>query len=172
MPEEIRFYRKSSPYGWLSNFFPSEITDGDIVYPSAEHFYQSRKTLLSGVRTWIASAPSPFLAKNAGNLLTLKEGFRPNWLEIREYYMCVAIYLKFLQNPELKTKLLETGDAILIEDSPTDYFWGCGRDGTGENKLGELLMKMRDDFHVNPSANRKTQRDYSPELADLMGVDY
>jgi ribA/ribD-fused uncharacterized protein len=39
--------------------------------------------------------------------------------------------------------LLLTGDHILIEDSPIDYFWGCGADGTGENYLGKILMSVR-----------------------------
>ena len=34
----------------------------------------------------------------------------------------------------------------VIEDSPTDAVWGCGRDGTGGNLLGSLMMKLRDEL--------------------------
>ncbi len=40
--------------------------------------------------------------------------------------------------------LLETGDLTLIEDSKTDYYWGIGAHGTGKNKLGETLVKVRE----------------------------
>jgi predicted NAD-dependent protein-ADP-ribosyltransferase YbiA (DUF1768 family) len=40
--------------------------------------------------------------------------------------------------------LLSTGNATLIEDSPMDFYWGCGSDGTGKNMLGKILMEYRD----------------------------
>ena len=50
---------------------------------------------------------------------------------------------KFITHPEIREILLMTGDEILIENSPTDYFWGCGADRTGENHLGRILMSVR-----------------------------
>ena len=41
-------------------------------------------------------------------------------------------------------KLLDsTKPAFIIEDSPYDYYWGCGSDGKGKNMLGQLLCKIR-----------------------------
>lgn len=54
-----------------------------------------------------------------------------------------AIKHKFDQNPYLKEKLLSTGDAELIEDSPEDMFWGGALEGS-KNTLGGLLMELRD----------------------------
>ena len=51
---------------------------------------------------------------------------------------------KFLQNEDLRVKLLETGDKKLIEHTENDKFWGDGGNGKGENRLGILLMKLRD----------------------------
>lgn len=51
---------------------------------------------------------------------------------------------KFLQNEDLRVKLLETGDKKLIEHTDKDKFWGDGGNGKGENRLGILLMKLRD----------------------------
>jgi predicted NAD-dependent protein-ADP-ribosyltransferase YbiA (DUF1768 family) len=39
--------------------------------------------------------------------------------------------------------LRESGHEDIVEDSPTDYFWGEGADGTGQNMLGKLWMKIR-----------------------------
>jgi ribA/ribD-fused uncharacterized protein len=68
-----------------------------------------------------------------------------------------ALYEKFHQNPELKDFLLATGDLQLAEASPHDRFWGTGvglgkveatkqQHWTGKNKLGELLMALRDEI--------------------------
>lgn len=42
--------------------------------------------------------------------------------------------------------LLATGAEELIENAPTDYFWGCGRTGSGKNKLGHILMRVRQEL--------------------------
>jgi len=40
--------------------------------------------------------------------------------------------------------LLSTGDEQIIENSPIDYYWGCGADGSGKNMLGQVLMEIRE----------------------------
>jgi hypothetical protein len=42
--------------------------------------------------------------------------------------------------------LLATGDEELIESAPTDTYWGVGRDGTGRNKLGQIMSRIRDEL--------------------------
>ncbi|KAE8231924.1 hypothetical protein CF326_g3049 [Tilletia indica] len=54
--------------------------------------------------------------------------------------------LKFLQNLQLQTRLLQTGDAHLIYKSETDSFFGSGHDGRGSNHLGKILMEIRSFF--------------------------
>ena len=44
---------------------------------------------------------------------------------------------------ELRELLLGTGEEELAEAAPTDFYWGVGRDGTGQNRLGHLLMRIR-----------------------------
>ena len=56
--------------------------------------------------------------------------------------MTKALIAKFTQNKNLRLALLNTDSALLIEDSSTDYFWGYGEDGRGENMLGNLLMEL------------------------------
>jgi predicted NAD-dependent protein-ADP-ribosyltransferase YbiA (DUF1768 family) len=41
---------------------------------------------------------------------------------------------------------MDTGTEELIEDSPVDYYWGCGADGSGKNMLGKLLMELREEL--------------------------
>ncbi len=40
--------------------------------------------------------------------------------------------------------LLATGDDLIIENARNYYYWGCGFDGSGTNKLGQILMNVRD----------------------------
>jgi ribA/ribD-fused uncharacterized protein len=53
-----------------------------------------------------------------------------------------ALRAKFGQSALLTRELLATGDATLEEASPYDAFWGMGRSGNGENRLGRLLMEL------------------------------
>ncbi len=50
---------------------------------------------------------------------------------------------KFRQNEGLRNKLLATGDATIVEASPFDSYWGCGKNGLGANNLGKVLMRVR-----------------------------
>ncbi|MCY8564311.1 NADAR family protein [Bacillus sonorensis] len=53
---------------------------------------------------------------------------------------------KFEQNDHLINKLLQTGESILIEGNTWgDKIWGVCN-GVGENKLGKILMKVRNEL--------------------------
>ncbi|MGC1396759.1 MAG: NADAR domain-containing protein [Coleofasciculaceae cyanobacterium] len=32
----------------------------------------------------------------------------------------------------------------MVENAPSDYYWGCGKDGSGKNMLGQILEEVRD----------------------------
>ncbi len=55
-----------------------------------------------------------------------------------------AVLKKFETHDEIRDLLLSTGDENIIENAPGDYYWGCGKDGTGKNKLGLILMEVRE----------------------------
>lgn len=55
-----------------------------------------------------------------------------------------AVLKKFLTHTDIREILLTTGNEILVENSPNDYFWGCGVDKTGQNHLGKILMDVRE----------------------------
>jgi hypothetical protein len=44
--------------------------------------------------------------------------------------------------------LLATGGEDLIESAPTDSYWGVGRDGKGQNKLGKIIERIRDELRT------------------------
>lgn len=59
--------------------------------------------------------------------------------------MLCGLRAKF-SRPDLRERLLATAPAMLIEAAPRDYHWGCGARGTGKNRLGMLLMRVRDEL--------------------------
>ena len=61
--------------------------------------------------------------------------------------MRYALMAKFTTHTDLRDALLATGNEELIENAPTDYFWGCGKLGGGQNMLGKLLMETRQVLH-------------------------
>jgi len=140
----IKFYEPEGSHGWMSNFFPSPITIENRTYPTTEHYYQSRKFSLpetKDIMEAIIKAPTPGEAFKLSRLHEAK--IREDWNVHKKRDMFRAVIFKFKQHPDLQKKLLETGDAILIENSPKDAFWGCGADGKGFNLLGHILMNIR-----------------------------
>ena len=55
-------------------------------------------------------------------------------------------WAKFSQHDELRAMLLGTGDAVLIEHTTKDNYWGDGGDGSGKNRLGQILMSVREEL--------------------------
>ena len=68
---------------------------------------------------------------------------RPDWESAKEDIMREALHAKFTQHPDLRSLLLHTGDAEIIEHTRNDNYWGDGGDGSGKNRLGEMLMELR-----------------------------
>lgn len=142
--EVIKFYRSSGDYGFLSNLYKHPIKFEGREFPTSEHAYQFGKFKDPKVKEWAMLAPKPHL------LAILAHGLfwwdiTENWKEIKVERMLKVLRVKF-SNPDLKQKLQDTKDAILIEDSKIDTFWGIGKKGKGKNMLGELLMQVRNEI--------------------------
>lgn len=69
---------------------------------------------------------------------------RDDWEEAKDDIMRKAVLAKFQQNPELKSLLVSTTNKRLVENSPRDYYWGIGKEGTGLNRLGSILVETRE----------------------------
>ena len=132
-------------WAFLSNFYQSEIEFEGITYPTNEHFFQAMKTLDIDERRAIANCRTPSQAKRMGRRVAL----RPDWEDVKESVMLEGLYLKFADE-QLADWLLETGDEELVEGTTWhDNEWGncsCPKCAhiEGKNKLGKLLMQVRD----------------------------
>lgn len=109
-----------------------------VRWASVEHYYQAQKYAGSPAAEVIRKAPTP---RKAGRHRSLT--VRVDWEAIKEQVMYRAIKAKFEQNQGLRELLLATGDDELIPQSNSDFFWGAGEDGSGNNRLGSSLMESR-----------------------------
>ena len=138
----IEFYKVNDKYGCFSNFAHYEFEVDGIVWRTSEHFFQAHKFIDKEYFERIRRALSPMDAANLGR--SRKVPIRLDWEEIKVDIMKKAVFEKFSQNMEIKNILLNTGEQDIIETTTTDYYWGCGNDGTGKNMLGKILMQTRE----------------------------
>ena len=156
-------------YEFLSNFYPCDVEFKGEDYASTEHAYQAAKSTDPAVRaTFRAETPcgscsgtgaaseretcficdgngevpiTPGKAKKMGRKVAL----RPDWEQVKNDVMLALLREKFLDST-LRKKLLETGDAELVEGNWWgDVYWGVCK-GVGENHLGRLLMQVRSEL--------------------------
>ncbi len=144
--------RFKDEHRWLSNFWKVEIAYKGLTYETLEHAYQTQKTFNLSERAWIMVAESPGQAKYRGGRVEIRE----DWEQVKDQVMLELLKIKF-SNPELRKKLKETGDAELIEGNHwhDNYFGKCYCDKCyntqGQNKLGRMLMLIREEIGKNDS---------------------
>ncbi len=139
MPEVINSFQ--GPHRFLSNFFPSPINwgPGEVVFPTVEHGFVWHKSTNPHFRRMVLAEPKPGKVKRFGRSCVLRD----HWDDMKLVIMEDLLVEKFQQHPDLRQKLINTGNAELIEGNHRgDTFWGVCN-GVGENHLGELLMKVR-----------------------------
>lgn len=130
-------------YEFLSNFWHSPFEYEGITYPTNEHFFQAMKSQLPAERKIIAAAVTPGQAKRFGRQCVL----RPDWERVKDEVMLTGLRIKF-SNPTLRTQLIMTGDEELVEGNWWgDTYWGVCN-GVGKNRLGKLLMQVREEIKL------------------------
>ncbi|SPO32013.1 uncharacterized protein UTRI_06738_B [Ustilago trichophora] len=142
----VVFFRQDLPNYHLSNSSLSyPVVYNSIRYPSAEHLFQALKFLpdhpeiASKIRRTKHPLDAIRLARSNTALM------RPGWISegINVRIMHHVVLAKFSQYSNLAEALLETEDREIINDTPSDVFWGIGG-GRGRNVLGKTLMDVRE----------------------------
>lgn len=151
--EPIMLFRKE--FFFLSNFYPKQITYKDLTFDSSEAAYQSTKTNDYETKkkfTNISAKESKYLAR------TIE--IRPGFHDMKLSFMYDILKIKF-SNPFLRKLLLDTRDREIIEGNyHNDKYWGyCLKTNEGENWLGKLLMKLREEL-----SNESTIIDTPPDM--------
>jgi len=132
---------------YLSNFYNAPVMYEGILYQNNEAAFQSAKTLDMSKRRYFAKL-NPSDAKKEGRRIKLRE----DWEHVKFDVMYQICLDKFQRNEELRKKLLSTKDAYLVEGNTWhDNCWGnchCQKciDIPGDNLLGQILMKVREEL--------------------------
>jgi ribA/ribD-fused uncharacterized protein len=142
----------------FSNMAEYPIQINDVKYPSVEHYFQIQKAKEFGdaeIEQKMTETPSTKAIKALGK--KVKNFQKEVWDAKKQEIMMRGVRAKFVQHPELQKQLLETGDRQIGDADARDAFWGIGTSENtekskdpskwkGQNKLGKLLMALRDDF--------------------------
>jgi ribA/ribD-fused uncharacterized protein len=134
-------------YAFLSNFYERDVTYNGLTYKNSEAAFHAQKTLDETERKQFTNL-NPSASKKLGRKITL----RSDWESVKTKIMYEICYAKFIQNSDLRAKLLATGDEYLEEGTYWhDNCWGncyCEKckNIAGENRLGAILMEIREEL--------------------------
>lgn len=137
-------------YRFLSNFWPAKVSFEGMEFESIEHAYQAAKTLDLEIRTQFQGIK----ANEAKNLAkkfktSWKDKMREDWDDVKLQIMEDLVRQKFTTHLDLKQQLIDTGGCYLEESNTWhDVWWGVCK-GKGENHLGKILMKIREELKPN-----------------------
>lgn len=138
----INFYRANGEYGCFSNFSRHPVVIDGETWPTTEHYFQAQKFAGTEHEKEIQKCISPMTAADMGR--DRSRPLRSDWEQVKDDIMRKAVMAKFTQYPNLREMLLNTKDAIIVEHTKNDSYWGDGGDGTGKNMLGKILMETRE----------------------------
>lgn len=146
--EVIYFYSSKVEYGVLSNFANTPLTLNNQVWSTSEHLFHALKfTGDADNYVYREQIRCAYSAKEAAKLGKNRQvPIRSDWDTVKVKGMLRILKLKAYQHESVVECLRSTGDALLVEKSPTDYFWGCGANNSGLNMLGKLWMQVRMEY--------------------------
>lgn len=145
--EAVLFYMARTDV--LDNFSACGVTYKGDYYPTAEHAYQAAKFDQEELCKRIREASSPYAAKSLAHEACHKQHKRKDWDDVKVSIMLQILTAKIEQHDVVKHALLATKALQIVENSPTDSFWGRGKDWNGLNMLGRLWMALRDFYRTN-----------------------
>ena len=152
----ITFHNPDEENGYLSNWYLSDFTVGDVKYTSMEQYMMHQKAVVFGdneIAKQILATDDVADIKQLGRKVS---GYIDNvWNGVRQIIIFEGLMAKYSQNPELGEKLKATGNAILAEAAVNDRIWGIGlsmkdpkrlepKQWNGQNLMGYATMLVRE----------------------------
>ena len=139
---QIPFYETSGMV--LSNFSAHRIEYEGVEYPTVEHAFHAQKFGEGSVKERITRAGSPLVAWELGR--KYKPERRADWDDVKVGVLTELVRAKATQHDEVANALILTGEEEIVELNPDDSFWGTGPDGNGDNHMGKILMRIREEL--------------------------
>ncbi len=140
----IYFYNTRDEHGCFSNFSRHGFELDGLWWATSEHYFQAQKFVTTD-RDWFEKIREVKNPKDAARMgRDRSHPLRSDWEQVKDEIMQQAVLQKFQTHADIREILLATGDELIVENAPGDYYWGCGKDGSGKNKLGQILMAVRE----------------------------
>jgi ribA/ribD-fused uncharacterized protein len=136
---QFRFYLTASHV--LDSMSACVVRFRDELWPTEEHAYQAAKFAERSIIDLIKAASTPYEAKSLAR--DCKRYRSDNWHDVRVDIAREIVFAKARQHKVVRDVLEETGQSVIIEDSPHDSFWGRGPNYDGQNHKGRLWMEAR-----------------------------
>lgn len=158
-PVMIGFFHENEEYGCFSNWYPAEFEYAGKHFANSEQFMMYHKVLMfhkHDLANQIMQTSDPAKCKKIAGQ-KFPEFNSDLWEKTCVTIVKRGVKAKFVQNPDILQKLLDTGNALLAECSPFDKKWGIGIDindpdrlviakWKGKNLLGRILMEIREEL--------------------------
>ncbi|MBA2288283.1 MAG: GNAT family N-acetyltransferase [Ktedonobacteraceae bacterium] len=165
----IFFYGASNkPYGCFSNFSRHGFELDGAWWPTSEHYFQAQKFAGTPFVDQVRQTPTPKEAAKMGRRRSLP--LRADWEEVKDQVMLQGVLRKFETHTGIRAILLATGEEEVVEKAPRDYYWGCGADGSGQNKLGQTLMTVRTLLRGREARQPEIRRATTADVVSIASV--
>ncbi len=152
--DTINFYNRYDDYYEFTNFYPHPVFIDGYIWPTTEHYFQAQKFVGTPYCDHIRKLPFPREAFSVSRDPFASRWIRGDWISVKDNVMLKALRVKF-EDLVLKKLLLSTGNKRLVEHTTNDSYWGDGGDGRGLNRLGELLMKVRNEIRNSETETKR-----------------
>ena len=156
-PEPVLFStgdETGGPYASFSNSSKHSVDIEGVTYPTIVHYIvamKAREIKNDDMFTKILETATPKAVKALEKKIVLSDEV---WNAKKDGIMEKAVRAKFTQYPELRSKLLETGEKQIGNADARETYWGIGTSmdtdkaklpskWRGQNKLGKILMELR-----------------------------
>ena len=152
----ICFHDPGKEYGFLSNWYMSDFIEDGQLYTSVEQYLMYGKAVVfkdeEMQQATLATHDVAEIKKYGRQVKSYNETV---WNGLRQLVLYRGLRLKFSQNEELRQKLIDTGNEMLVECARTDKIFACGMSmkdpmrfdmnkWSGKNLLGFALMDLRE----------------------------
>ena len=136
-------------YSIFSNLNECIINFGGLEFRNSEACFQAQKCTTDEEKLAFCKITG-VEAKHLGRKVKMDVN---KWNTIKYAVMYAVVQEKFKQSDKFRQKLMDTEGMMLIEGNDHgDAYWGvCNKTKQGKNKLGEILMTIRDRY-INDTA--------------------
>ena len=153
--EAFFVHKQEETNRYLSNWYASPFDLDGVHFSLTEQYIMYWKCMTFGDKTSAQSILTTDDTEKQQAIGRQASGYIGSvWAGMRQLVAYQGLMAKFSQNPDLKQKLLDTGDAWLVECAGSDRVWACGirlyddkrfdaSNWTGDNILGFTLMEVR-----------------------------